>query len=193
MTCTLRLPDMASSRLASSGLITSGSLGGEIVPPQRDAEQKPHPRHDPVAIADARPALDQVQLEAADVVSCRRVGRAPQKRREAPAAVDVASLRMAPQLAGGHILDHTLAQRADGGISGHGELLLSEVANTSSSSGRGSSPRYKRALNSPQTPPTGTPAQRLSRQRFSALAQSGKYGSSAFRAGVRGIADIKGS
>lgn len=36
-------------------------------------------------------------------------------------------------------------------------------------------------------------AQRLSRQRFSALAQSGKYGSSAFRAGVRGIADIKGS
>src|SRR6516225_1709145 len=138
MTCTLRLPDMASSRLASSGLITSGSLGGEIVPPQRDAEQKPHPRHDPVAIADAQPALDQVQLEAADVVSCRRVGRAPQERGEAPAAVDVASLRMAPQLAGSHILDHTLAQRADDGISAHGELLLSEVANTSSSSGRGS-------------------------------------------------------
>src|SRR5207248_2208229 len=33
-----------------------------------------------------------------------------------------------------------LAQRADGGISAHGELLLSEVANTSSSSGRGSHP-----------------------------------------------------
>src|SRR5712672_2522884 len=71
-------------------------------------------------------------------VSCRRVGRAPQERGEAPAAVDVASLRMVPQLAGSHILDHTLAQRADGGISAHGELLLSEVANTSSSSGRGS-------------------------------------------------------
>src|SRR5205814_3979002 len=102
--------------------------------------QKPHPRHDPVAIADAQPALDQVQLEAADVVSCRRVGRAPQKRGEAPAAVDVASLRMAPQLAGGHILDHTLAQRADGAISAHRELLLSEVANTSSSSGRAPHP-----------------------------------------------------
>src|SRR5205814_6882542 len=85
------------------------------------------------------------------------------------AAVDVASLRVAPQLAGGHILDHTLAQRADGGISAHGELLLSEVGNTSFSSGRGSPPRYKRALNSLPTPPTGTPAQRLSRQRFSAL------------------------
>src|SRR5215831_12397333 len=150
-------------------------LGGEIVPPQRDAEQKPHPRHDPVAIADAQPALDQVQLEAADVVSCRRVRRAPQERGEAPAAVDVASLRMAPQLAGSHILDHTLAQRADGGISAHGELLLSEVANTSSSSGRGSPhPRYNRALNSLPTPPTGTRAQRLSRQRFSALTQSGR-------------------
>src|SRR5438874_2968798 len=147
-------------------------LGGKIVPPQRDAEQKPHPRHDPVAIADAQPALDQVQLEAADVVSCRRVGRAPQKRGKAPAAVDVASLRVAPQLAGGHILDHTLAQRADGGISGHRELLLSEVANTSSSSGRGSPPCYKRALNSLPTPPTGTPAQRLSPPRFSALAPS---------------------
>src|SRR5262249_51504934 len=132
-------------------------LGGEIVPPQRDAEQKPHPRHDPVAIADAQSALDQVQLEAADVVSCRRVRRAPQQRGEAPAAVDVASLRMAPQLAGSHILDHTPTQRADGGISAHGELLLSEVANTSSSSGRGSPPRYNRALNSLPTPPTAPP------------------------------------
>ena len=128
-----------------------------ISPPQRDAEQKPHPRHDPVAIADAQPALDQVQLEAADVVSCRRVRRAPQERGEAPAAVDVASLRMAPQLAGSHILDHTPTQRADGGISAHGELLLSEVANTSSSSGRGSPPRYNRALNSLPTPPMAPP------------------------------------
>src|SRR5262249_23679114 len=76
------------------------------------------------------------------------------------------------QLAGSHILDHTPAQRADGGISAHGELLLSEVANTSSSSGLGSPPRYKRALNSLPTPPTGTPAQRLSRQRFSAVTQN---------------------
>src|SRR6516162_10751995 len=68
-------------------------------------------------------------------------GERPRKRGEAPAAVDVASLRMAPQLAGSHILDHTPTQRADGGISAHGELLLSEVANTSSSSGRGSPPR----------------------------------------------------
>jgi hypothetical protein len=34
---------------------------------------------------------------------------------------------MMPQLAGRHVLDHALAQRADGAISAHGELLLSEV------------------------------------------------------------------
>src|SRR6516162_1889136 len=113
---------------------------------------------DPRELArEAQPALDQVQLEAAEVVSCRRVRRAPQERGEAPAAVDVASLRMAPLLAGSHILDHTPTQRADGGISAHGELLLSEVANTSSSSGRGSPPRYNRALNSLPTPPTAPP------------------------------------
>src|SRR5215831_332217 len=75
---------------------------------------------------------------------------------------------MAPQLAGSHILDHTLAQRADGGISAHGELLLSEVANTSSCSGRGSPPRYNRALNSL---PTRQRAPRRSGYRGSDLAQ----------------------
>src|SRR5262249_2582842 len=35
------------------------------------------------------------------------------------------------QLAGSRIVHHALAQRADGGISTHGELLLSEVAKTS--------------------------------------------------------------
>jgi len=43
-------------------------LGRQIVPPQRDAEQELHPGHDPVAIADAEAALDQVQLKAANVV-----------------------------------------------------------------------------------------------------------------------------
>ena len=36
-----------------------------------------------------------------------------------------------PELARGHVLDHALAERTDGGIGAHGELLLSEVANTS--------------------------------------------------------------
>ena len=64
-------------------------LGGEIVPPQRDAEQEPQARHRAVACADAQPALGQVQLEPADVVGGRRVGRALQEGREPLAAVDV--------------------------------------------------------------------------------------------------------
>src|SRR5262245_48972837 len=50
-------------------------LGRQIVPPQRDAEQELHPGHDPVAIADAEAALDQVQLKAANVVGGGSVGR----------------------------------------------------------------------------------------------------------------------
>jgi hypothetical protein len=43
----------------------------------------------------------------------------------------------------GHVLDHALTQRADGGIGTHGELLLSEVAcDLDLSSGRGSPPHY---------------------------------------------------
>src|SRR5262249_30272964 len=38
---------------------------------------------------------------------------------------------MGPQLACGHVLDHALTHRADGGIGTHGELLLSEDVETS--------------------------------------------------------------
>src|SRR5208283_1732639 len=51
-------------------------LGGKIVPPQRHAQKELHPAHDAVAIADARPALSQIQLEAADIVRGGRVWRA---------------------------------------------------------------------------------------------------------------------
>jgi hypothetical protein len=64
-------------------------LGREIVPPQRDAEQKPHAGHDAISIADAQPALDQVQLEQAYIVGRGSVGRVLQERREPLAAVDV--------------------------------------------------------------------------------------------------------
>jgi hypothetical protein len=98
------------------------NLGGEIVPPERDTQQEPHPGHDAVAIADAQSALDQVQLEAADIVGGGGVGRALEIGGEPLAAVDVAPLRMPPELACSHILDHALAQRADGAICSHGEL-----------------------------------------------------------------------
>jgi len=48
-------------------------LGGEIVPPQGNSEQEPDPGHDPVAIDDARPGLDQEELEPANIVRRRRL------------------------------------------------------------------------------------------------------------------------
>jgi hypothetical protein len=69
--------------------------------------------------ADARPGLGQVQLEQADLVRRGRVGRALQVRGKPLAAADVASLRVRVELARAHVLDHALAQRADG-IGTHG-------------------------------------------------------------------------
>ena len=95
-------------------------LGGKIQSPQRHAEQEPEPGPRAVAIADAHPALGQMQLEPADVLGCGRVGRALQKCSELLAAADVALLRERVKLARIHVLDHALAQRGD---RTHGELL----------------------------------------------------------------------
>jgi hypothetical protein len=43
-------------------------LGGQVQTPERRLEQELHAGHDAVAIANARPALHQVQLEAADII-----------------------------------------------------------------------------------------------------------------------------
>jgi hypothetical protein len=67
-------------------------LTRQIVATQRDAEQKPHPGHGPIAVADARPALDEVQLETPHLVGRRYIGRTLQPRGEPLAARNVAAL-----------------------------------------------------------------------------------------------------
>src|SRR5262249_50193078 len=105
-------------------LLRLGQVGGSgrgIVRPQRDAEQELDPGHDPIAIDDAVAGFDQVQLEAAHVISGGRVGGALQIRRKQLAAVYVAALRMVPEVARGHVLDHALTQRANRVSCTHGE------------------------------------------------------------------------
>src|SRR4051812_38080493 len=80
---------------------------------ERDAEQEPHPGHDPIAVADARPALDQVQLKSAHLVGRCRIGRAFEPGSETLATVNVAALRVRGELARSHVLDHALTQRTD--------------------------------------------------------------------------------
>src|SRR6185312_15695984 len=97
-------------------------LGRQIVATQRDAEQEPHPGHDPIAIADARTALDEVQLEMPHLVGRCRIGRTLQPGGEPLATMDVAALRVWVELARSHIFDHTLTQRTDLVSLAHGEL-----------------------------------------------------------------------
>src|SRR5262245_45623085 len=111
-----------------------------------------------------------MQLKAANVVGGRRVGRALEECREALAALNVAALGVGPELAGGHVFDHSLTQWANGVSCTHGELLLSEVGNTSIFPQDGA-PQPAIISSQPETQPSiGHPAQRLSRQRFRAVA-----------------------
>jgi len=103
---------------------------------------------------------------------CRGVGGALEECREALAAIDVAALRMVPELARSHVIDHALTQRTDSGIGTHGELLLSEVADTSIIPQNGAPHPAIVSSQLATQPSIGHPAQRLSRQRFSALAPS---------------------
>ena len=43
-------------------------LGRQIVATERDAEQEPHSRHNPIAVTDALPTLDEVELELTHLV-----------------------------------------------------------------------------------------------------------------------------
>jgi hypothetical protein len=65
---------------------------------------------------DTEAGLGQLQLKAANVVGGRRVGEATEERREALAAMDVAALRMGPQLACGYVLDHAPTPWTHGGM-----------------------------------------------------------------------------
>ena len=67
-----------------------------------------------------------MQLEAADVLGRRGVGRAPKERGEAPDMTNVVLLRMRSQAAHQHVLLHALAKRRDrciGRQGSHGEFL----------------------------------------------------------------------
>src|SRR5215472_13278838 len=119
---------MIRPRLTSAGLSTGGSfwfldvpdLSRQIVATQCDAEQKPHPGHDPVAVANARSALDEVQLETPHLVGCRCIGRTLQPGGEPLAARNVAALSVRVELACSHVLDHALTQRTDSVRVAHG-------------------------------------------------------------------------
>ena len=103
-------------------LLDVPDLGRQIVATQRDAEQEAHAGHDPIAVTDARTALDEIQLKSPHLVGRCRIGRAFEPGGEPLATVDVAALRVRVEFARSHIFDHTLTQRTDSVSLAHGEL-----------------------------------------------------------------------
>lgn len=77
---------------------------------------------------------------------------------------DIVALGLTTEGAGAHVVDHALAQRADGDRFAHGELLLSEVQGTSS--GGVSPPRYFQSLKWLPQPRLLPPHRRLERSDF---------------------------
>jgi hypothetical protein len=109
-----------------------------------------------------------MKLEAADVLTCRCVGRALQERREPLAAADVAPLCGGTELAPAHVLDHTLAQRGDS-LGCHKQLLSRMRLVTLPSSRQGASPATRDL--SPGDNAQDLPHRATIAKRFSALAQ----------------------
>jgi hypothetical protein len=90
------------SRLASSALRICGilvgslmkDLGRQIVPTHRHLQQKAQAGHRAVAVLERQAALDQMQLEQADIIGGGRVGRPLQIGREPLAGAHVTLLRL---------------------------------------------------------------------------------------------------
>src|SRR5262245_31994203 len=68
-------------------------LGEDIVPPHRHLQQELDAGHDAVAVVNAPAAVDEMLLEAAHIVGCRRLGRTAEEGREMLAREDMAALR----------------------------------------------------------------------------------------------------
>jgi len=58
--------------------------------------------------------IDQMELIASQILGAGRVRRAAEKGRELAHGAEVVGLRLVRKLAHPHVLDHALAQRADG-------------------------------------------------------------------------------
>jgi hypothetical protein len=78
-------------------------------------EKEPQRRDDAVHRRHGNASLALLDLEAVQILRRGRVGCAPQKRGEAPDVADVVALRLGREPAHIHVVDQSLAQRADRG------------------------------------------------------------------------------
>ena len=89
-------------------------LAGKPGPVEGVGEEEPQRRDNAVHGRRRNAGFLLFDLEAADILGGRGVGRAPQPGREPPDIAQIVALRLRAEPAHGHILDQPLAQRADG-------------------------------------------------------------------------------
>jgi hypothetical protein len=89
-------------------------MSRRLRPVERHLEEEPQHRHRRVDGRRLNAARGQVQLERAQVFRSRGVGGPAQKRRQFLDSADVVTLRIGCEPAQAHVLEHALAQRADG-------------------------------------------------------------------------------
>ena len=85
----------------------------EVGPVERVREEEPQRRDDAVHRRHGNASLALLDLEAAQILRRGRVGRAPQKRGEAPHVADVVALGLGREPAHVHVVDQALTQAAD--------------------------------------------------------------------------------
>ena len=91
-------------------------LARQVRPIDRVGEEEAQRRHDAVHGRHRNAGIALLDLEPAQIIRRRRIGRAAQEGREAPDIANVVALRLSREPAHVHIVDQPLAQRADRGI-----------------------------------------------------------------------------
>ena len=85
-----------------------------VGPTDRHRKEKPQRRYRAIDALRLHTILSLIDLEAPDVVGCRRIGWAFEEPGEAPHGTQIVTLGLLAQAAHGHVLEHALPQRADG-------------------------------------------------------------------------------
>src|SRR5262245_60488436 len=97
-------------------------MAGELGAVQRGGEEEAQRRGRAVQRRRLHPTLGQMHLVAAYIVGRRRVGRAAEEAGESLDMADIVAARLLAEFAYRHVLEHALAQRADGPLAHRGLL-----------------------------------------------------------------------
>ena len=103
-------------------IVRARQLMGEVGTAERDGQEEAQRRRLRIHLRWLRALLDLRELEAADVVAGRGVGRAAEKSGKRLDMPDIVVLRLGAEGADGHVRDHAAAKIADGLVT-HRRLL----------------------------------------------------------------------